>query len=300
MSDFTRAAYAWPEHDEPTVEWYGEDGPTLAVALLPHANEPLGYAIRGPLAAAGTTAGGRTALVGPVDPPPPERRFPLPCDLLDFLRLGHLQPLDAQVEFAHGPTPVTDAQRRAATVRKLLGGVGAAAVVLVHNDPFARVPYLYADRRWPVTERALRAAQDPDIHPDPDLAVDEVEWTSRLGPRTYAYFPAVGIGVTDTECAGLYLPKELGIPVLTAELPMFDWTAFTDEERIAARETMERWIEDGCGPRAGLLEATARLLAHRPVPMIPAPANARVLDAVLRGVRRELAVPSILADRVTS
>jgi hypothetical protein len=290
-----RARYAWPEHDEPMVEWYGEDGPAIAVALLPHANEPLGYAIREPLAALSAlpvlSEGhvGRVALVGPVDPPPPEGRFPLPCDLLAFLRRGHLQPLADQVEFAHCPAPRTRAQRRAASVRELLRGLDAAAVVLVHNDPFARVPYLYANRPWPEVERRLVTA-DPVAFPDPGLAVDEVEWTSRLAPRTYAYFPATQLDLHGSECAGLYLPGELGIPVLTTELPMFDWTAFTDADRIAAREVMERWIEDGCGPRTELLAQTARLLGRRPVPMISAPVNARVLAAVLGGVRQELAL----------
>jgi hypothetical protein len=277
------AEYAWPKGDAAAVEWYGTGDPVLALGLLPHANEPLGSAIRRPLAGLAPGAG-RIAVVGPVDPPPANRRFPLPGDLRDFLRLGHLQPLDQQAEFGHCSEPRTPAQHRAACFRRLVREVAPAALILLHNDPFARVPYLYADRRWPVVEHLLTKGLG-DVFPDEPAA--EPEWTSRLSPRVHAYFKAAVIGVRGSEAAGIFLPHYLGIPVLTAELPMFRWGE-AEAARPEVLAAMETWIEHGAGDSRTLLAEAERLIGGLRVPMVEAQVSARVVHAVMEGVRAEL------------
>lgn len=278
------AEYAWPSHPSMTVEWFGSGDPAIALALMPHANEPLGYALHRPLEKLADGCG-RVAVIWPVDPPPADRYFPLPCDFREFLRTGYLQPLEEQTEFAHSAEPATLTQCHAADFRRLVQLSAPAALILVHNDAFSRIPYLYGNRRWPEAERLLAAAP-PDAFPD--VPLDEVEWTHHLGPRTYAYFKAADIDVHGSEAAGLYVTEALRIPVLTAELPMFDWTGISDELRVAVRRRMERWIEEGCGDTASMVADSDALLDGRPVPMIAPEVNARALHAVLEGVRAEL------------
>ncbi|MCZ4097822.1 MULTISPECIES: hypothetical protein [Streptomyces] len=278
------AEYAWPGRPQMTIEWFGSGDPVIALALMPHANEPLGYALHRPLEKLADGCG-QVAVVWPVDPPPADRCFPLPCDFREFLRTGYLQPLEEQTEFAHTAVPVTPAQHHAADFRRLVRLAAPAALILVHNDAFSRIPYMYGNRRWPEAERLLASAPAGAF---PDAPLDEVEWTHHLGPRTYSYFAAAQIGITDSEAAGLYIERTLRIPVLTAELPMFDWTGISDELRIAVRMRMEQWIEDGCGDVTSMVADSEALLAGRSVPMIAPEVSARALHAVLEGVRAEL------------
>jgi hypothetical protein len=253
------AEYAWPDRDEPTVEWYGTGDPVVALGLLPHAAEPLGSAIRRPLAGLAPGAG-RIAVVGPIDPPPANRRFPLPGDLRDFLRLGHFQPPHQQPEFGHCAEPHTPAQHRAARFRRLVHDVAPAALILLHNDPFARVPYLQADRCWPVVEHLLTKG------------LGDAFGTPRHGARVRAHVKAAAVGVRGSEAAGIFLPHYLGIPVLTVRLPMFRWGG-AEPARTRVRAAMADWLEHGAADTGPLL-AEARV-------------SARVVHAVLEGVRAE-------------
>jgi hypothetical protein len=281
------ARYGWPDEDVLACRVWGTGRPLIAVGLLPHANEPLGSAFAGSLE--GYRDGfGSIALVGPIDPPPPSYRFPLPCDPVTFARRGYLQRTRDQVEFAHCAEPSTPAQRRAAELRACIGALSADALVLVHNDPRARAPYLYANRAWPEVERHLRedvGAWFPDWGPPP------AGWTRLIGECTYSFFPCDRIGVTGTESAGIYLERELGIPTLTVELPMFSW-GVAEEARQGFGDVLSRWISaggvDSCD-RAGMVRQITRLLAGQRVTMVRPSVSSRVVWAVLAGLQENLA-----------
>jgi hypothetical protein len=254
----------------------GRDGPLIAVGVLPHANEPLGSAF------VPSDVDGRVALVGPIDPPP--HRFALPTDPVGYARDGYLQPLAGQVEFAHCAHPSTPAQHRAAALRARLAELRPAALLLVHNDVGAVAPYLYANRVWPAVSRRLRALPYPHR---PRLAAS---WTTTLDACTYAYFPAARIGVEGAECAGLYLERELGIPTLTVELPMFAWGT-ADRTRHAVAEAVGTWIARGAshgGDTGRLVREVTAALGGRHVEMTPAADCDRVIRTVLCGLREDL------------
>jgi hypothetical protein len=260
----------------------GTGRPRIAVGLLPHASEPLGSAFA---ATVGRSAGGpgTLALVGPIDPPPPAHRFPLPCDPVGFVRDGYLSPLAERVEFAHCPDPVTPAQRRAAAYREQLRNLRADVLVMLHNDPAAQGPYLYANAPWPAVERRL-ADDFPDWKPP------GTGWTHRISPRTFAFFPGERIGVDGTEAAGLYIERELGVPTLTLELPMFGWRR-AERQRLEFRRSLGEWAAAGGaagGGRPDLIRSTARLLDGRDVAMIPPAVTSRVVWSALAGVRESL------------
>jgi hypothetical protein len=277
------ARYSWPE-DTLTCVMAGRGRPRIAVGLLPHANEPLGSAFA---ATIGRYRGGlgTIGLIGPIDPPPPSHRFPLPCDPVGFVSNGYLSPLAEQVEFAHCPVPVTPAQRRAAAYREQLRTLRADALVMLHNDPAAQGPYLYANSPWPAVERRL-ADDFPDWKPP------GTSWTHRIGTRTFAFFPGERIGVDGTESAGLYIERELGIPTLTLELPMFGWLR-AERQRLEFRRTLGEWVAAGGadgGDRPGLIRYTGRLLDGREVTMIPPAVTSRVVWSALAGLRESLTV----------
>lgn len=254
----------------------GPAGPLIAVGVLPHANEPLGSAF------IPSDVDGRVAMVGPIDPPP--HGFALPTDPVGYVRDGYLQPLADQVEFAHCADPSTPAQHRAAELRARLAVLRPAAVLLVHNDVGAIAPYLYANRVWPAVSRRLRTLA---FARRPRLAAT---WTSTLDESTYAYFPAARIGVAGTECAGLYLERELGVPTLTVELPMFCWGT-ADRTRHAVAGSVGTWIACGAshgGDTPRLIDEVTTAVAGRRFEMVPAARNAEVVRTVLTGLREDL------------
>ncbi len=270
-------AYSWPAGSAIEVAVSGSDGPLIAVGVLPHANEPLGSAF------VPTAADGRVALVGPVDPPP--HRFALPTDPVGYVRGSHLRPLADQVEFAHRAHPSTPAQRRAARLRACLAELRPDALLLLHNDVGAVAPYLYANRVWPRVSRRLRA--DPAFARWPRLGAS---WTTTLDANTYAYFPAARIGVEGSECAGLYVERELGIPTLTVELPMFAWGT-ADRTRHAVAGAVGAWIARGAshgGDTPRLVREVTAAVAGRRFAMTPAAVSARVVRTVLSGLREDL------------
>ncbi|NJP15257.1 hypothetical protein OG899_26425 [Streptomyces thermoviolaceus] len=275
-------SYSWPDGDDFTVTQYGSGGPGIAIGLLPHANEPLGSAVL-PVAKKLAARFGRLWLLGPIEPPEPDARFPLPCELTEFLALGRLPALRDQVEFAHGAVvPHTSAQRRADTLRRAVRAAEPSALVLLHNDPFARFPYLYADRPRPFAERRLL---ETDGFPSGTL--ERPGWTRRIGARTYAWFPAARLGVHGQEAAGVFLPRVLGIPVFTLELPMFRWDG-VEQARRSIREAMGAWIADGAGDPSGMLTTAHELLGGRRVEMVDAATTAEVIAAFLAGVVEEV------------
>jgi hypothetical protein len=281
------ARYGWAQEDGLTGRVWGTGRPLIAVGLLPHANEPLGSAVAA--AVEGYPDGfGSIALVGPIDPPPPSYRFQLPCDPVAFARRGFLQRTRDQVEFAHCAEPATPAQHRAAELRARLSALSPDAFVLVHNDPRAHTPYLYANRAWPEVERHLRddlGGCFPDAGPPP------APWTRLIDEYTYAFFPCDRIGVADTESAGLYIERELGIPTLTIELPMFSWGA-AEQARQGFGDLLGRWISAGgvdSGDRASMVRQITRLLAGQRVAMVRPSVSSRVVWAVVAGLRESLA-----------
>ena len=279
------ASYSWPSADAIDVSEFGSDGPLIAVGLLPHANEPLGSAFAATVPLAG--APGRIALVGPIDPPPPEHRFALPTDPVGYVAGGYLQPLPEQAEFAHCANPRTPAQHRAAELRSRLAELRPDAVLLLHNDVGAAAPYLYANRSWPGASHRLRTDLAGAFARWPTLAAT---WTTTLDDHTYAYFPAERIGVDGTECAGLYIERELGIPTLTVELPMFGWGT-ADHTRVTVAEAVGNWIARGAAHGGDTDRLVCEVLAAvgtRQVPMVSAAISARVVWAVLAGLREDL------------
>jgi hypothetical protein len=275
-------SYSWPDSDAFTVTRYGSGGPGIAIGLLPHANEPLGSAIL-PIADQLAATFGTLWLLGPIEPPEPGARFPLPCDLTEFLAIGRLPDLRDQVEFAHGSVvPDTLAQRRADALRQTVRTIGPSALVLLHNDPFADFPYLYADRPRPFAEKRLL-----DVDGFPSGTLEPADWTHCLGPRTYAWFPAAEIGVQGQEAAGVFLPQVLGIPVFTLELPMFRWDGAV-EARQLIWEAMDIWIANGTGDPSAMAETAREVLGGQRVEMVEAAATAKVITAFLTGVLEEL------------
>jgi hypothetical protein len=280
------ARYAWPDDDALTANVVGSGELLIAVGLLPHPNEPLGSAF------ATTLTGyrghlGRITLIGPIDPPPPEHRFPLPCDPVTFVAHGYLQRLPEQVEFAHCPDPKTPAQHRAAEFRTRLRELAPDILVLLHNDVGARAPYLYANSPWPAAERRLR---DDLAHAFSIWEPLDASWTYRISERTYAFFPCDRIGVVGSESTGLYIERELGIPTLTVELPMFDW-ATAEQARLDVRTAVAHWISAGgtvSGDTPGLVRDVARSLTGHDITMVPPGISARVVWSVLEGLREDL------------
>jgi hypothetical protein len=278
------ASYSWPDGTSIGVSVSGSGGSLIALGVLPHANEPLGSAF----VASARQGPGRVALVGPIDPPPPAHRFPLPVDPVGYVAGGYLQPLPEQAEFAHCPNPVTPAQHRAAELRARLAELRPDALLLLHNDVSAVAPYLYANRMWPQVSRRLRTDLGGAFDRWPKLIVP---WTYTLDPNTYSYFPAARIGVHGTECAGRYIERELGIPTLTVELPMFRW-GDADRTRRAVAEAVSAWVARGAshgGDTDRLVREVRAAVGTRKVPMVPAETNARVVRAVLTGLREDLA-----------
>lgn len=275
-------SYCWPDSDAFSVTRYGSGGPGIAIGLLPHANEPLGSAIL-PLADKLAATFGTLWLLGPIEPPEPDARFPLPCDLTEFLAIGRLPALRDQAEFAHGSVvPHTLAQRRADTLRHAVRTIEPSALVLLHNDPFARFPYLYADRVRPFAEKRLLEADGFPLG-----SLEPAAWTQRIGPRTYVWFPAARIGVHGQEAAGAFLPQVLGIPVFTLELPMFHWDG-AEQARRSIRDVMGTWIANGAGDPSGMLSTARELLGGRRVEMVEAATTAHVIAAFLAGVLEEI------------
>lgn len=223
---FSAAAYRWSASEGLEVRRLGAGAPWVGVATLPHSNEPLGSAIVPCLEALVAYRGWPVALFENVDGPPPEHRFRLPANFSEFYVASYLPPLEEQAEFSHCAHPITPSQQRAALFRQAVRAQGVQALLLVHNDVFARHPYLYADRVWPHVEARLRACASRWFRV---AEVPRVGWTSVLSALTYRYF---GFNVlrpgAKTEAAGIYLPRALGIPVLTLELPMFDWSSYDE------------------------------------------------------------------------
>lgn len=281
------ACYTWPDDDALAGQIIGSGHPRIVVGLLPHANEPLGSAFAATVEGYSGPLGG-LALVGPIDPPPRAHRFPLPCDPVIFAARGYLQRTQEQVEFAHCPDPKTPAQHRAAELRARIRELAADALVLLHNDPGARAPYLYANFPWLQVERRLRDDLGDYF---PDWQLPGASWTHQIGERTYAFFPCERIGVVGAESAGLYIERELGIPTLTAELPMFGWGR-AERVRLDFRRSLEDWIAAGGaygGDRPGLIRHVARLLAGHDVTMVPPAVSSRVVWSVLEGMQETLA-----------
>ncbi|TDV47917.1 hypothetical protein [Actinophytocola oryzae] len=272
---FGEARYSWPPAE--LTEIHGQNGPLVAVGVLPHANEPLGSAFTSTLPSYGGPHG-RIALIGPIDPPPAARRFGFPVDPVGYAAAGYLQPLADQAEFAHCRVPMTLAQMRAARLRDQLEELRPDAFVLLHNDVGAVSPYLYANRVWPEVTARLRA-----FCPPPVLGAT---WTHVLDTFTYAFFPASRIGVVQSECAGKYIEEELGIRTLTVELPMFAW-ATRDPARHAVAKAMGEWIARGAshgGDTDRLVREVSAAVGDRHVPMVSAQTSARVVWAALTGV----------------
>jgi hypothetical protein len=158
--------------------------------------------------------------------------------------------------------------------RRLVHDVAPAALILLHNDPFARVPYLQADRCWPVVEHLLTKG------------LGDAFGTPRHGARVRAHVKAAAVGVRGSEAAGIFLPHYLGIPVLTVRLPMFRWGG-AETARTRVRAAMADWLEHGAADTGPLLAEAESLLAGVRVPMVEARVSARVVHAVLEGVRAE-------------
>lgn len=280
------ARYTWPDNDALVVEVVGSGDPLIAVGLLPHANEPLGSAFAATLH--GYTGHlGRIALVGPIDPPPQTHRFPLPCDPVAFVAYGYLQRLSEQVEFAHCPDPKTPAQRRAADFRTCLQELAPKVLVLLHNDVGARAPYLYANYPWPRAERRL---WDDLSHAFSAWKPLDADWTYQVSERTYAFFPCDRIGVLGSESAGLYIEREVGIPTLTIELPMFDW-GLAEQARLNVLDAVGAWISAGgtdSGDTPSLIRNVARSVAGHGVTMVSPEVSARVVWSVLEGLQEDL------------
>ncbi|TQN49270.1 hypothetical protein [Acidithiobacillus thiooxidans] len=280
----TSSNYAWPEHDDLRVVRHvvSPNDPIVLVGLLPHANEPLGSSLCPLASSLASYLRLQLLLAGPIDPPPASHRFPLPCSVLTFLENGWLQLLTDQAEFAHVNEPINVAQKRAAALRSAVVASSADAVLLLHNDPFAIYPYLYAHERLPEVELALANTLPPSaaLH-------DYVNWTNRLGPWTYAFFPARKIGVHQGEAAGIALRQAMQGKVLTLELPMFDWTAAPDA-RVPIADIVSGWIKHGGGATKPTVPAAAAHLRGRTVPMVSASLTARFITAVLKGLASEL------------
>jgi hypothetical protein len=278
------ASYSWPTASAIGVSHSGAAGALIAVGTLPHANEPLGSAF----AVSPADGPDRIAMVGPIDPPPPAHRFPLPIDPVGYVAGGYLQPLPEQAEFAHREDPATPAQHRAASLREHLAGLRPDALLLLHNDVGAVAPYLYANRVWPKLSRRLRTDLADAFDRWPELAA---RWADTLDENTYAYFRAAWLGVRDSECAGLYIEAELGIPTLTLELPMFGW-GDADRTRFAVARAVGAWIARG-GSHSGdtdrMVREVTAAVGSRQVSMVPAEVSARVVRTALTGLREDLA-----------
>lgn len=276
--------YCWPEADDFSIIRYGISSrdPVVLVGLLPHANEPLGSCIYpfAPSLAADLRL--QLLLAGPIDPPPTSHRFPLPCSLLAFLEDGWLQPLEDQAEFSHVDEPMDVAQQRASALRSAVITSSADAVVLLHNDPFAIYPYLYAHEVILPIENALSNTLPTDA-----VLHDYVDWTNRLGSWTYAYFPAKKIGVHRGEAAGIALRHITPGIVLSLELPMFVWSAAPDA-RLPIADIVSRWLKQGGGATKPTVSAATTYLRGRSVPMVPASMNIKFITSVLNGLAIKL------------
>jgi hypothetical protein len=278
------ASYSWPASAALGVSRFGSGGALVAVGMLPHANEPLGSAF----AASALDGPGRIAMIGPIDPPPPAYRFPLPIDPVGYVTRGYLQSLPEQAEFAHCDQPATPAQLRAAELRERLAELRPDALLLLHNDVGAIAPYLYANRVWPQISRRLRTDLADAFDRWPELTA---KWTVSLDENTYAYFLAAWIGVRGSECAGIYIESELGIPTVTLELPMFRW-GDAERTRFAVARAVGAWIARGAshtGDTGRLVREVTAYMGARQVSMVPADVSARVVRTALAGLREDLA-----------
>jgi hypothetical protein len=270
-----RASYTWPSA-ELTLRRFGAGRPRLGVGLLPHSNEPLGSAVLPCLDELLSGTGQDLLVIDGIDPPP--QPFSLPCDFFDFLRAFHLPRIAEQVEFAHCVEPATPAQHRARRLCECLRSEAVERLLLVHNDPFARHPYFYAGEPHASVEQALL---DQTSHLFDYADVPEVGWTEILSRLTYRYFPVRRIDPgCSSESAGIFIAEQLRIPVLTLELPMFDWAAHDDDELWTLRQLyLELW--HGAASADKRDEAIAEHARQAPAPMVPAAVSARVEWAVI-------------------
>lgn len=280
---FSAAAYGWSASGGLEVRRMGAGAPVVGVATLPHSNEPLGSAIVPCLEALVQRRGWPVALFENVDGPPPEHRFRLPARFSEFYVGSFLPPLEEQAEFSHCARPVTPSQRRAAQFRQAVSEQGAHVLLLVHNDPFARHPYLYADRVWPHVEASLRTCASRWFRVG---EVPRVGWTSVLSALTYRYFRfnVLQPGAS-TEAAGIYLPEALGIPVLTLELPMFDWSPYEEAALRHLRKHSLPLLMGGAGAaeRSELIHPLLRTCGGD-VEMIAPEISARLTWAVVEAL----------------
>ncbi len=262
----------------------------LVVLTWPHANEPTGSAVEAAVTQQGVSAAlGRddvaVTFLGPIDPPAPgATRFVLPCDLLTWCRYAHIAGPANQVEFSYNSnsTGGSPAARRADACLVTLIDLRPDAVVSLHGDVGGTAPYLYAPTPEPTLEASLQ--------PFGDLESLDVDWTDVLGPRTLRYFPSSAIGLTGSEAFGTCVPKHLRCPVVTLELPMFDWST-APEARLPIHDAVGRWIADGGaegGDRAALLAYVERALADRAVMMVPSESTAAIGITFLNAIANQV------------
>lgn len=215
------AHYSWPLVKKLHFFTTHNKAPKIALGLCPHSNEPLGSVVLPHLKKFSESF----LVIENIDPPPAKsHQFNFNWGWRDFLLKFHLPPLEEQVEFSYTSTPKTFSEKRAYEVYRLLKRYQISLFLMIHNDPFASIPYFYAPQKINKTlERDLQKL----IPFSPFKTLPEIDFTEKLSAQTYRYFPSKHIAPKITsQAAGIFLNQKY-IPTLTLELPMFAWKSLS-------------------------------------------------------------------------
>lgn len=214
----------------------------LGIGIMPHSDEPLGSVIIPYLDKISSLCNSKITLFENIDPPPSRKYcFNLSGSFFDFFQGFYLPKIARQVEFSYCDNPKTKSELRANSFFKLIKRNKINFLLLVHNDPFSRIAYIYSNKIYRSLEGVVKRFNS-FIQCNDHLG--RVDFTDKLSNYTYAYFSKKKL-INDSinESFGIFFHQKTNIEVITLECPMFDWRTASNKEIEGYRRIFqEAWI----------------------------------------------------------